>query len=197
MTPYIRRLFSLSFFEDLSLCWRHIWSYVKALAIKNLQCTLSNVCLTLSWFYQLSFTQYMGLCVFRLLIYLMIATQIGAHSLSIVMRSKVGIISHCMGLGFEARLRVLCLTMFLTISHFNSFDRYIAKPKCLLTVNSQCDLHYPSPRIGTSVYTFVGCVYLVYNNITSGNNNTRPIIRKTVVIYKFWRIVKWLRHPGL
>ena len=60
---------------------------------------------------QLSFIQYMGLCVFRLpnspvMIVIMCALSYYHHQI-------VWIINHCLGLGHETLVCAVCLTMFL------------------------------------------------------------------------------------
>ena len=72
---------------------------------------LSSVCLRLSQFFQLSFIQYMGLCVFSLPIYLMMIVRIRVLYLIIIIKSAVSPLCHCLGLGNETKV---CFSAFLS-----------------------------------------------------------------------------------
>ena len=74
---------------------------------------LSSVCLRLSQFTQLSFMQFMGLCVFRSPISFVMIARIFVLYLIINIRSEVWTIRHCLGLGDETVVCVVCLAMFL------------------------------------------------------------------------------------
>ena len=77
--------------------------------------TLSSVCLRLSKFSQLSFMQYMELCVFSLSIYLMTIVRIHVLYLIIIVKLKLWPISHCLGLGHETIVYAVCLSIFLAM----------------------------------------------------------------------------------
>ena len=62
---------------------------------------LSNVCLRLEEFFQLSLMQYMGLCVFGLPISVMIIARISVLYLNITIKPEAWPIFHCLGLGRE------------------------------------------------------------------------------------------------
>ena len=103
-----------------SLCrciWRY-WTYKMFVSY-----ILLIVCLRLSQFSQLSFIQYMGLCVFSLPIYLMMIVRIYVLYLIIVIKSEVWPICHCLGLGHETKV---CLSIFLLYQQWNS--KTIIKP---------------------------------------------------------------------
>ena len=72
---------------------------------------LSSVCL--SQFSQLSFMQYMGLCVFSLPISLMIIMRIRVLHLIIIIKSEIWPIHHCLCIGNETVVCTVCLTIFL------------------------------------------------------------------------------------
>ena len=74
---------------------------------------LSIVCLRLCQFPQLSFMQYMGLCVFSLPIYLLMIVRICVLYLIIITKSEVWPICHCVGLGHEAMVCAVCISIFL------------------------------------------------------------------------------------
>ena len=76
-------------------------------------CLLSSVCLRFSWFSQLSSIQYMGLCVFSLLISLMMIVRICALYF-IIIKLEVWSIWHCLGLGHETGRR--CMPVYIRIS---------------------------------------------------------------------------------
>ena len=75
---------------------------------------LPSVCLRLRQFSQLSFIQYMGLCVFSLpnspVMIVRMCTLSNYHH-----QTEVWIINHCLGLGHENMVCAVCLTMFLYI----------------------------------------------------------------------------------
>ena len=75
---------------------------------------LSSVCLRLSQFSQLSFIQYMGLCVFSLPIYLMMIVRIRVlYFIIIIIKSEVWSIFHCLWWGHETVVCAVCLFIFL------------------------------------------------------------------------------------
>ena len=73
---------------------------------------LSNVCLWLSHFSQLSFMQYVGLCVFSFPIYLMIIVRICVLYLIIIIKLEVWLICHCLRLDHEIMVCAVCLSIF-------------------------------------------------------------------------------------
>ena len=74
---------------------------------------LWSVCVRLSQFSQLSFMQYMGLCVFSLPIYLMMIVRIGVLYLIFNIKSEVWPVCHCLWLGNETLVCAVCLSIFL------------------------------------------------------------------------------------
>ena len=75
---------------------------------------LSSVCLRLIRFFQLSLMQYMGLCVFSLLIDLMIIVRIRTlYLITIIIKSEVWPIYHCVGLGHEIIICAVCHSIFI------------------------------------------------------------------------------------
>ena len=78
-----------------------------------LVCVYSNVsCVSI----QMSFMQYMGLCVFGLPISLMMIVRISVFYINIIMKSEVWPICHCLGLDHEIVVCVVCLSIFLLSS---------------------------------------------------------------------------------
>ena len=86
--------------------WRH-WTW--KMLVRYI---LSNKCLRWSEFSQLSFMQYMGLCLFSLPIPLVMLIRICVF---IIIKSKVWSSSHCVGSGHEMMACPVCLAMFLHI----------------------------------------------------------------------------------
>ena len=72
---------------------------------------LSNVYLKFSQFSQQSFMQYMGLCLFSLLIYIMMIVRIRVLYLIIII--KVWLICHCLGLDNETMVFAVCLSILI------------------------------------------------------------------------------------
>ena len=73
---------------------------------------LSSVWEILSKFSQLSIIQYVGLCVFSLPVSVMVE-RIYMRCLSIIIKSEVWTITHCLGLGHETMVCAVCLSIFL------------------------------------------------------------------------------------
>ena len=74
---------------------------------------LWSVCLRLSQFSQLSFMQYIGLCVFSLPISLiMMFVRISVLYLIVIIKSVVRPIFHCLRLGHETMVCAVCLSIF-------------------------------------------------------------------------------------
>ena len=93
-----------------SLCkiiWRH-WTKMPVRYI------LSSVWARLSILSPLSITQYMGLYVFSLPIYLVMIVRIYILYL-IIIKSEVWTITHCVGLGHETMVSAVCLSIFLPV----------------------------------------------------------------------------------
>ena len=84
--------------------WKH-WTYKTPVRY-----ILSSVCLWSSPLSHLSFMQYIGLCVFSLTNSFLMTVLL--HTIKIV-KSKIWIIIHCLGLGHETVVWVVCLAMFL------------------------------------------------------------------------------------
>ena len=102
-----------------SLCkliWRH-WIY-KMPGRYN----LSSVWVRLSIFSQLSNIQYAGRCVFSLPIYFVMVEIIYILCLIIIIKSEVGTITHCLGLGHETMVCAVCLSIFF-LKHFAWYKR--------------------------------------------------------------------------
>ena len=87
--------------------WRH-WTYKM-----SAKCNLSSVWVRLSIFYQLSITQYVGLCVFSLPISFVMIERIYILCLIIIIKSEVWTITHCLGFGHETMVCAVCLSIFL------------------------------------------------------------------------------------
>ena len=87
--------------------WRH-WTY--KMPVRYI---LSSVWVRLSIFSQLSIIQYVGLFVFSLPIYLVMIEIIYILCLIIIIKSEVWTITHCLGLGHETMVCVVCLSVFL------------------------------------------------------------------------------------
>ena len=101
-----------------SLC-RCIWKYCASKML--VRYTLSSVCLRLNQFFQLSFMQYMGLCVFGLPISLVMILRIRILYHIIFIKSEVWTICHCLGLGHET---MVCVVFFLC-SYTDRLPSYI------------------------------------------------------------------------
>ena len=86
-----------SFTTALSSLCKRIWKYGTSKIFARY--ILSNVCLRLSQFSQLSFMQYMGLCVFSLPISLMMILRIHVLVLVIIMKLEIWPICYCLWLG--------------------------------------------------------------------------------------------------
>ena len=104
---FVQCIISLS--SLYKLIWRH-WTY--KMPVRYI---LSNVWVKLSIFSPLSSIQYVGLCVFSTHsscddwenIYIYILCPV------IIIKSEVWIITHCLGLGYETMVCVVCLSIFL------------------------------------------------------------------------------------
>ena len=93
-----------------SLC-RCIWRYwISKILVRYI---LLSVCLRLSQYYQLSFLWYIGLCVFRLPISLMMNVRISVLNLNIIVKSAVWPIRHCLRSGHEKMVCTVYLSIFL------------------------------------------------------------------------------------
>ena len=73
---------------------------------------LPSVWVRLSIFSQLSIIQYVGLCVFCLPISFVMIDRIYILCLIIIIKSEVWTITHCLGLGHETMVCVVCLSIF-------------------------------------------------------------------------------------
>ena len=112
---------------------------------------LEYVCLNLVQFSQLSLMQYMGLCVFSLPIPHMIIVEIPVLDLSIIIKSDVWSICHCLWLGHETMLCAVCLSMFFmrvqtVVSEIHvqfayaSLSQIIRKSMCKSVINANMDI---------------------------------------------------------
>ena len=91
--------------------WRH-WTYKMPVRYN-----LSSVWVRLSIFSQLSIIQYVGLCVFSLLISFVMIERIYILCLIIIIKSEVWTITHCLRLGRETIVCAVCLSIFLLQTH--------------------------------------------------------------------------------
>ena len=89
------------------LIWRHWTSKMPVRYI------LSSVWVRLSICFPLSIIQYVGLYVFSLPISLVMIERIYILCLIIIKKSEVWTITHCLGLGHETMVSVVCLSIFL------------------------------------------------------------------------------------
>ena len=93
--------------------WRH-WTY--KMPVRN---NLSSVWVRLSIFSQLSIIWYVRLCVFSLPISFVMIERIYIYiyiyvlCLIIIIKSELWTITHCLGLGHETMVCVVCLSIFL------------------------------------------------------------------------------------
>ena len=88
--------------------WRH-WTYRMAVRYN-----LSSVWVRLDIFSQLSIKQYVGLCVFSLPISFVMIEIIYILCLTIIIKSEVWTITHCLGLGHETMVCAVCLSILLS-----------------------------------------------------------------------------------
>ena len=97
---------------SLSSLGRPIWRYcISKILVSNILSRMC-VCLRFSQFSWLSLMQYVGLCVFSLLISLMMIVRI--HVLYLIMtKSEVWPVCHCLGLGHETMVCVVYPSIFL------------------------------------------------------------------------------------
>ena len=142
------RLFADYTISLSSLCrliWRH-WT-TKMLVMYM----LPSVCLRLRQFSQLSFIQYMGLCVSAYPILPWWSWECVLY-LIIIIKPGVWIINHCLGLGHETMVCAVYLTMFLLTSnhiHYKMRD----------------ELLYPFPNINGVDYWFHPPLYWACDNL--------------------------------
>ena len=104
------RLFVQCTISLSSLCqlvWRH-WTY--NMPVRYI---LSSVWVRLSIFSPLSIIQYLGLYVCSLPISLVMIERIYILCLVIIIKSEVWTITHCLGLGHEAMVPAVCLSVSL------------------------------------------------------------------------------------
>ena len=87
--------------------WRH-WTYKMPVRYN-----LSSVWVRLSICSHLSIIQYVGLCVFSLPIPFVMIERIYILCLIIIIKSEVWTITHCLGLGHETMVCVVCLSILL------------------------------------------------------------------------------------
>ena len=105
------RLFAYYTISLSSLCrliWRH---WTNKMLVRYM---LPSVCLRLRLFSQLSSFQYMGLMSSAYPIRLSWLWECVLY-LIIIIKSKVWIVNHCLGLGHETMVCAVCLNMFLWI----------------------------------------------------------------------------------
>ena len=95
--------------------WRH-WTY-KMPVRYNLSSVRVRLSISLS--YQLSIRQYVGLCVFSLPLFFVMIGRIYILCLIIIIESEVWTIVHCLGLGYETMVCIVCLSIFLYHGGYN------------------------------------------------------------------------------
>ena len=118
--------------------WRH-WIYKMPVRYN-----LSSVWVRLSIFFQLSITQYVGLCVFSLPIPFVMIEIIYILCLIIIINSEVWTITHCIGLGHETMVCAVCLSIFLSeFTSSNYYQRFQIswKPLSLAILNNWIQVH--------------------------------------------------------
>ena len=90
--------------------WRH-WTY--QMPVRYNLCSMWE---RLSIFSQLSIIQYVGLCVFSLLISFVMIHRIYILCLIIIIKSEVWTTTHCLGLSHETMVCTVCLSIFINMS---------------------------------------------------------------------------------
>ena len=80
--------------------------------IKCLSDILCRVWVRLSIFSPLSSIQYVGLCAFSLPIHFVMIERMHILCLIIIIKSEVWTLTHCLGLGHEAMVCAVCLSIF-------------------------------------------------------------------------------------
>ena len=98
---------TISLSSMCKLIRRH-WTYKMPVKIYS-----SSVWVRLIIFSPLSFIQYVGLYVFSLPISLVMIERIYILCLIIIIKSEVWTITHCLGLGHETMVSVVCLSIFV------------------------------------------------------------------------------------
>ena len=101
--------YTISLSSLCKLIWRH-WTYKMPVG-----CILSSVWVRLSIFSSLSIIQYVGLYVFSLPISLVMIERIYILCLTIITKSEVWTITHCLGLVYETMVFAVCLSIFICI----------------------------------------------------------------------------------
>ena len=126
-----------------SIC-RHIWRYCISKIL--LRYILSSVCLRLTQFSQLSFMQYMRLCVFSLTIPLMMILRIRALYFIIIITSEMWSSCRCLDVDHETMVCAVCLSIFLLIGPL-----WVIRNQPLITGIVCYDLRaMPSDRVSMS-----------------------------------------------
>ena len=105
----------VSYISDLMVEWPPFWPV--ELPHSMAQESLIRY-VRLSQFSQLSFMQYMELCVFSLPIYLMMIMGIRVLYHIIIIKSEVWPICHCLGFGHETVICTACLSISLCCDLF-------------------------------------------------------------------------------
>ena len=104
--------YTISLLSLYKLIWRH-WTYKMPLRY-----ILSSVWVRLSIFSPLSIIQYVGLYVFSFPISLVMIERIYILCLIIIIKSEVWTMTHCLWLGHETMVSVVCLS--IKYSYWNS-----------------------------------------------------------------------------
>ena len=91
----------------MQLIWK-LWIYLLLVWY-----IIVGVCLRLCPFSQSSIMQYVGYCVVSFCISLLMILRIFVLHITIIIRSEIWIISHCLGLCYETIVCALCPAMFL------------------------------------------------------------------------------------
>ena len=100
--------YTISLSSLCKLIWRYCTYYMPVRYI------LSSVWVRLSIFSPLSITQYVGLYVFSLPIFLVMIEIIYIFCLIIIIKSEVWTITNCLGLGHETMVSALGFSLFLS-----------------------------------------------------------------------------------
>ena len=117
---------------------------------------LSSVWIRLSIISPLSIIQYVGLYVFSLLISLVMIKRIYILCLIIIIISEIWNFTHCLGLGHEPMVSVVCLSIFLLAGRNPRFSPVIG-----VTVSRQEDRkhvqHFTSAGIHSKTDLKLNC----------------------------------------
>ena len=123
MTRCLFELLITLYTTSLSSLCRRIYSYWTFKILLK----YSDECVRLNQFSQLSFMQYMGLCVFSLPVSLMMIVRKYVFYLTVILKSEVGTVCYCLGLGHEAMACAVCLSIFLRMVAISASGEIMCK----------------------------------------------------------------------